>query len=391
MREPGKLFVFGLGYVGLRLGIAAQNAGYDVCGTVRSEEKAAAIAQATGIAAHTFDLDDSYSGLSLGGLAALAEATHLVVTVPPLADFDRDPLLALHEREVLDAASTDGQLRWAGYLSTTSVYGNHDGAWVDECSETRAAAGSAGDNRLAAERAWLDLEGRSEGRLRSRVFRLAGIYGPGRSALDTVSRAAAKSAMASRDESAPDETVTAAAAAAPPNPAAATPSPPSAAIRSDGQKTEQMEGPVRYVSRIHVDDICGALLASMAQSLQPSSPSQKTSAADDRGGDPRIFNVADDDPAPREEVMALAAELLGLPTRAALDATGAPSGGGGGRARRRAVERKRVANGRLRADLLPDGLKWPSYREGLRGILSDANVVEQRTQTASPSATENEQ
>ena len=50
MREPGKLFVFGLGYVGLRLGIAAQNAGYDVCGTVRSEEKAAAIAQATGIA-----------------------------------------------------------------------------------------------------------------------------------------------------------------------------------------------------------------------------------------------------------------------------------------------------------------------------------------------------
>ena len=55
------------------------------------------------------------------------------------------------------------------------------------------------------------------------------------------------------------------------------------------------------------------------------------------------------------------------------------------------MERKRVANGRLRADLLPDGLKWPSYREGLRGILSDANVVEQRTRTASPSATENEQ
>ena len=178
MREPGKLFVFGLGYVGLRLGIAAQNAGYDVCGTVRSEEKAAAIAQATGIAAHTFDLDDSYSGLSLGGLAALAEATHLVVTVPPLADFDRDPLLALHEREVLDAASTDGQLRWAGYLSTTSVYGNHDGAWVDECSETRAPRQRDTTALLPSVRLiWRATKG-------AVLFRLAGTHP--RSALDRV-------------------------------------------------------------------------------------------------------------------------------------------------------------------------------------------------------------
>ena len=98
----------------------------------------------SGIDVHTFDLDEQYSGLDRAGMAALAEATHLVATVPPIADLDRDPLLALHEADLLSSE----RLEWAGYLSTTSVYGDHGGAWVDETSETRAARGSAGAIRL---------------------------------------------------------------------------------------------------------------------------------------------------------------------------------------------------------------------------------------------------
>ena len=78
--------------------------------------------------------------------------------------------------------------------------------------------------------------------------------------------------------------------------------------------------------------------------------------------------VADDDPAPRAEVMAFAAELLGASSLAASDAAGAPSGGSGARARRRATEHKRVSNDRMRKLLLPSGLRWPTYREGLRAI-----------------------
>ena len=94
--SPPHLFVFGLGYVGLQVGLSAQELGWRVSGSVRAAEKATVLEQTTGIEVHTFDLDDEYTGLSVGGSAALADATHLVCTVPPVADLDRDPLLALH-------------------------------------------------------------------------------------------------------------------------------------------------------------------------------------------------------------------------------------------------------------------------------------------------------
>ena len=369
MLAQPKLFVFGLGYVGLRVGIAAQEAGYQVCGSVRSAEKAKAIFDATGMSAHTFDLDESYSGLSPSGLEALRQATHLVCTVPPIADLDRDPLLALHQKELLCSAGSPGTdggsdedgsgsgLRWMGYLSTTSVYGDHAGAWVTEQSEPRAAPGSAGHNRLAAERAWLDLEAKSGRRLAVRVFRLAGIYGPGRSALDTVARAVAKAPAG--EELAPPTRPP------PPLPSPLPPTTPAAAAAPSAPPL-----PPRYVSRIHVDDISAALLASMSQPTPPS-PGPAPPPLSEASGDARIFNLADDDPAPRAEVMAFAAELLGAPSRAASDAAGAPSGGSGARARRRATEHKRVSNERLRQTLLPGGLRWPTYREGLRGIRED--------------------
>ena len=341
--KPPSLFVFGLGYVGLRVGQAAQNQlGWHVCGSCGSVEKADAVHLSTGIDAHYFDLNEEYSGLDESGMRNLMQASHLLVTVPPIADFDRDPLLALHGDAVQQAASTDGRLQWVGYLSTTSVYGDHDGAWVDETSETRAKPGSAGHHRLAAEKSWLALEGASQGRVSASAFRLAGIYGPGRSALDTVRRAAPVTAPGRPEAVSVDEASTTAGTAG----TAAPPAP-----------------PPRFVSRIHVDDISAALLASMQHPPQPR----------ESGAAGRIFNVADDDPAPRAEVMHYASTLLGLPKSAGAAATRAPSGNGGGRARRRATEHKRVSNDCLRAELLLNGLAWPSYREGLRGIFDAAS------------------
>ena len=131
-------------------------------GSCRAADSAEALGSA-GIDAHTFDLDDGYAGLELAGLVALSEATHVLATVPPIANLDRDPLLALHREQLLQAP----QLSWAGYLSTTSVYGDHGGGWVDEQSETR---GSRAGPRLRAEQEWLGL--REGGRVASHAFRL---------------------------------------------------------------------------------------------------------------------------------------------------------------------------------------------------------------------------
>jgi len=125
-----RLFVFGLGYVGVRVAELALMRGFDISGSIRlGGDASARLAQLelAGISASTFDLDESYSGLTPAGLLALRQATHVLATVPPVADLDRDPLLALHNK-VLVAAAAAGQLRWAGYLSTTSVYGDHAGA-----------------------------------------------------------------------------------------------------------------------------------------------------------------------------------------------------------------------------------------------------------------------
>ena len=102
--RPPHLFIFGLGYVGLRAGISCERElGWRVSGCCRSAEKAEAISAAHAIEAHTFDLDENYDGLDADGLAALADATHVLATTPPVADFDRDPLLALHTPELTAA------------------------------------------------------------------------------------------------------------------------------------------------------------------------------------------------------------------------------------------------------------------------------------------------
>ena len=231
MNKP-TLFVFGFGYsaqaLARRLG-----ANWRVIATCRTEEKQAELA-ARGIETHHFDGSAALPG------AILAEATHLLSSVP--AEDGGDPVLARHGADIAQLKN----LRWVGYLSTTGVYGDRDGGWVDEDSELRPT-GERGRRRVAAEVGWLDLW-RKHG-LPVHVFRLAGIYGPGRSAFDS--------------------------------------------LRSG--RAQRIDKPGQVFSRIHVDDIAQILAASIA-----------------RPNPGAIYNVCDDDPAAPAEVIEYAAGLLGI-------------------------------------------------------------------------------
>ncbi len=374
-----------------------------ISASTRSREQAEGL-EASGLVddAHAFDLDEAYLGLDAAGQAALRSATHVLVTVPPVADRDRDPLLALHG----DLLRSSARLRWVGYLSTTGVYGNHDGAWVDESSQTLKGVGEgrpAIRARLAAEREWLqqertvaeeaeeaereDEESGFGRRLPVQVFRLAGIYGPGRSALDTVRKGVLKQQQLRqvRDGSKEGNIKSDGGGVGQPLPVPPVPAeqPPPA-----GDSAAAKEGPVQWVSRIHVEDICGALLASTEARTTTATTATTTTGATE-GTRQQVFNLGDDRPAPRQEVLAFAASLLlsesgdgasssegdaaaveaFLADNAASNGAAARDGGRLSERRLRALnkENKRVGNTRLRSDLAYD-LRYPSYAEGLRAI-----------------------
>lgn len=249
---PGRLFCFGLGFSGQALARRLAAAGWAVAGTTRGAEKAAALT-AEGIPTFVFDREHPLPEAALDG------TTHLLVSVAPDGEGEGagDPVLDRHAAAI--AALVPG-LAWIGYLSTTGVYGDWQGATVDENSELRGAKGR-NRRRIEAEAAWLALQ---EARgLPVHVFRLAGIYGPGRSALDAVRAGRAR----------------------------------------------RIDKPGQLFSRIHVDDIAAALEASMARS----SPG-------------RVYNVCDDEPAAAAEVTAYACKLLGVapPPLIALEEAGLP-------------------------------------------------------------------
>lgn len=187
---PTRVFIGGLGYCGSRIA-AAIHEHYPDCiisGTVRSTERRDAIlfsppAWLTGHV-HVLDLDDSYSGLSAGeegGVADLMSASHIIQTVAPIADFDRDPLLALHEDKLISST----KLQYVGYVSSTGVYGDYSGDWVTEESELRCIDAKS-RARVVAEKEWTKLEKESEDSgdgPRVDCFRCGGIYGPGRGPL----------------------------------------------------------------------------------------------------------------------------------------------------------------------------------------------------------------
>ena len=150
--------MFGLGYVGCAVARAAAAAGASVRGTTRGD----ALSRVGGVVAIDF----------AQAARAVTDATHVLSTVPP--DASGDPVV-LHYGEAIAASD----VRWIGYLSTTGVYGDRSGAWVDE--HTAPAPGSdRSRRRLAAEDAWR----RFADRRAVDIFRSAGIYGPGRSAFD---------------------------------------------------------------------------------------------------------------------------------------------------------------------------------------------------------------
>ncbi len=201
-----RLFCFGLGYSALALARGLLKEGWTVAGTARREARRTALRR-EGIHAVPFDGDESGDGLA----EAVLGATHLLDSIPPGPDAVCPPLDRL-----AGVVARAEELVWVGYLSTTGVYGDRGGAWVDEA--TPAAPGlERAVRRVAAEEAWLTMHERYG--LPVHILRLAGIYGPGRGVLEQVRRGRAR----------------------------------------------RVVKPGQVFSRIHVDDIVRVLRASMAR------------------------------------------------------------------------------------------------------------------------------
>ncbi len=233
--QTGCLFCFGLGYSAAALAAALPGRAWRIAGTGRTAESAGALAR-RGIGAQVFTGDAPMADAA----SVLAPATHLLLSIPPGAD--GDPALRHHGGDIAALKA----LRWVGYFSTTGVYGDRGGAWVDEATPPEPT-GERGRFRLEAETGWLDLWRRLG--VPVHVFRLAGIYGPGRSVLDQLRAGTAR----------------------------------------------RIDKPGQVFSRVHVDDLARVLMASMA-SPRPGA----------------IYNVCDDEPAPPAEVVSEAARLLRL-------------------------------------------------------------------------------
>ena len=270
-----RLLIFGLGYTGSAIRQAAAAAGFSVTGTSRGGAEGAT----------PFDAAE----------AAIGSATHLLSTAAP--DASGDPVLARYASAI---ASAPG-LHWVGYLSSTGVYGDRGGGWVDEDTPP-APLQPRSQRRVDAEHAWADLSGRCA----VDIFRLAGIYGPGRSAFDDLRAGQAR----------------------------------------------RMVKPGHQFCRIHRDDIAAAVMAAMQQNRRPGV---------------RMLNLADDEPAESASVVTEAALLLRVAPPPEVDYEAAlpamsPM------ARSFWAENRKVASAKTKAALGIEW-RYPSYREGLRTIL----------------------
>ena len=228
-----RLFCFGMGYSARRLAQALAPRGWRIAGSCRDASAKTEI-ESLGHDAFLFDRDTRLPPNALQG------ASYLLSSVPP--DDAGDPVI---DRHGADIARLKG-LTWAGYLSSTGIYGDTGGARVNESAPPRPTS-ARGRRRVAAEAAWLALHERHG--VPVHVFRLAGIYGPARSALDQVRARAAR----------------------------------------------RVDRPGHRFSRIHVDDIAAVLMASMA-----------------RPAPGAIYNLCDDEAAPAADVVAFACALMAV-------------------------------------------------------------------------------
>ncbi len=275
-----QLLVFGLGYTGSEIARCAAAAGARVTATSRAPER---LRPPPGVELVAFDE---------AGPALLA-ATHVLQTAPPSE---------AGEPALLRFAGALGRPTWAGMLSTTGVYGDRGGAWVDEDTPP-APTGPRGTRRVQAELAWAAAFPGA----RVDLFRVAGIYGPGRSVLDDVRAGSAR----------------------------------------------RVDKPGHAFGRIHRDDIAAAVLAAMTQ---------------DRPPGVQTLNLTDDLPAPNADVVAEAARLLGAPEPPLVPfdqamAAMSPMG------RSFWAENRKVASRKTQARL-GITWRYPTYREGLRAILA---------------------
>ena len=215
---------------------------------------------------------------------AIAKASHILSSVPPANG--TDPVLKRYGDALKTATAV-----WLGYLSSTGVYGDTDGAWVDESAPIGGGRRKA---RAEADAAWQKL------REDVRIFRLPGIYGPGRSVLD----------------------------------------------RIRAGKAHRIDLPGQVFSRVHVEDIVSGVIAGFA-------------------GPPGIYNLADDRPAPHNDVVSYGSRLLGAapPPLQTMDEAGLSE-----MARGFYSENRRVANGKAKRvlDWTP---AYPDYRAGLRALI----------------------
>ena len=284
------LLALGLGYSASAVAARLSGPQWRIIGTARSEAGVRAI-EAKGHRAIAFDGEQPSPALG----DALRGATHLLLSAPP--GEHGDPLLHLH-RDGLEEAR---DLAWIGYLSTIGVYGDHQGGWVDEATPPTPGSPRS-KQRFLAENAWMEFAEAQSVTLQ--IFRLAGIYGPGRNSLE----------------------------------------------RLIAGQEKRIDKPEQVFNRIHVADIVAVVEAGIGA-----------------GRVSGVFNVADDAPAPPQDIVGFAAELLGIepppliPWEAA-DLT--PM------ARSFYMETKRVRNRRIK-DVLGVRLAHPTFRSGLRALAAN--------------------
>ncbi|KHQ55191.1 SDR family oxidoreductase [Mameliella alba] len=277
------LLSLGHGFSARALAPLLLSEGWEVIGTTRDPAKLEAM-RATGVTAILWQ-EDSVT-------EALGRTTHLLMSAAP--DAEGDPALRLAGPAI---AARAPRIEWAGYLSTTGVYGDHQGGWVTEDTPLDPAT-RRGQLRVEAEAAWAAVPG-----LPLHIFRLAGIYGPGRGPFAKLRKGTAR----------------------------------------------RIIKPNQVFSRIHVEDIAQVLRASIA-----------------RPNPGAAYNLCDDAPAPPQDVIACAAEMLGLPIPPEVpfeEAELSPM------ARSFYGESKRVCNARIKEELGVT-LRYPDYQSALAAILA---------------------
>ncbi|WP_158814463.1 SDR family oxidoreductase [Methylocapsa sp. S129] len=279
-----KIFCFGLGYSALHF-LSAQES-VQASGTVRDSDKAEALRR-DGVDALVFDGQRAEAAIA----PRLAEAEALLVSIAPGA---ADPVLA----RFASAIGAMRRLRAIVYLSTIGVYGDHNGAWVDETSPTSPRS-ERGRARLGAEQQWRALGDSMD--VPVHILRLAGIYGPERNLLTKLRAGQAR----------------------------------------------RIVKPGQTFNRTHVEDIAQAIGLTLAA-----------------GGQGGLWNVADEEPAPPQDVIAFAAALLGMepPPEEPFDTADMTP-----MARSFYADNKRVSIAKLKSEL-GFAPKYPTYREGLRAL-----------------------